>query len=179
MIQVVAQAAVNAALAQAVQKVVQSDSFVWSWITNIDGRTNWTVPAANGGVVFAFLMFTQQSQWKQKVTALDVLLDQVGFNPTIRSKLLMLLSLDIPIATVSTGFIPSAVCFVASTSCFCCLWPNSISDDVFLFWLLVQPLVSHLNQFLKLGHFVTHLSLRMFLVWHSDSVNVTIFKFAK
>lgn len=78
MFQVVGQAAANAAVAQAVRRFVQK----LPWIDTIDGSTgDKSVPAAGGGVVFAFLMFTRQSNWKAKVAALDALLDKTAFFP--------------------------------------------------------------------------------------------------
>ena len=70
--QVVSQAGLNASMAQFTRRIVSRLKF----LQRIDGRSDKTLPAAGGGVVFAFLMFTRQANWKAKVVALDALLDQ-------------------------------------------------------------------------------------------------------
>ena len=75
LLQVAAQAGVNAAMAQFTRRIVSRLPL----LDRIDGKTDKKLPAAGGGVVFAFLMFTRQSNWKAKVTQLDALLDQTHF----------------------------------------------------------------------------------------------------
>ena len=75
LLQVAAQAGVNAAMAQLTRHLVSRLPL----LDRIDDRSDKKLPAAGGGVVFAFLMFTRQSNWKAKVTQLDALLDQTAF----------------------------------------------------------------------------------------------------
>jgi len=75
--EVATQAGANAAAAQGTRKVVQKVPY----LASIDGRSDKALPASGGGVVFAFLMFTRQSNWKQKVGALDALLDKTWLFP--------------------------------------------------------------------------------------------------
>ena len=72
LLQVAAQAGMNACMAQFTRRLVSRLPL----LDRIDGRSDKRLPAAGGGVVFAYLMFSRQTNWKSKVTHLDSLLDK-------------------------------------------------------------------------------------------------------
>ena len=72
LLQVTAQAGMNAFMAQFTRHMVNRLPL----LGRIDPRPDKRLPAANGGVVFSFLMFSRQSNWKSKVKHLDSLLDK-------------------------------------------------------------------------------------------------------
>ena len=67
-LEIALQAAFNAAVAQLVRAAVAQLRF-------IAGISAGDVTAAKGGIVFAFVTFTRQTEWKKKVQALDAKLD--------------------------------------------------------------------------------------------------------
>ncbi len=67
-LEIALQAAFNAAVAQLVRAAVAQLRF-------IAGISAGDVAAAKGGIVFAFVTFTRQTEWKKKVQALDAKLD--------------------------------------------------------------------------------------------------------
>ena len=68
--QIALQAGANAAAAQATRRFIASLP-----MPNLT-KSGKALPASGGGIVFAFTMFSRQSNWKAKVQALDGLLDQ-------------------------------------------------------------------------------------------------------
>ena len=71
-LEIALQAAFNAAVAQLVRAAVAQLRF-------IAGISAGDVAAAKGGIVFAFVTFTRQTEWKKKVQALDAKLDATRF----------------------------------------------------------------------------------------------------
>lgn len=70
LLEVAAQAGANAMLAQLTRDIVSQLP-----LPDLDGDDK-ALPAAGGGVIFAFVMFSRQGQWKLKVAALDQLLEK-------------------------------------------------------------------------------------------------------
>mmetsp|Transcript_23294 Transcript_23294/g.69764 ORF Transcript_23294/g.69764 Transcript_23294/m.69764 type:complete len:180 (+) Transcript_23294:116-655(+) len=75
LVEISLQSAWNAAVAQLLRSLI-SHLPLLKGIVAENSLKGHSLPAAGGGIVFAFVTFSRQTQWKKKVAALDKLLDR-------------------------------------------------------------------------------------------------------